>query len=71
MKIYEMRAYLGKERTCYTQIFATLEAAVNRAIEMEKEGGIKFGFGSAIYELIQVGDTFKFDCFKSLKVYLN
>lgn len=71
MKLYEIRAYIGEKRTYYNQIFTTMEAACDKAKRLEETEGVKFSFGSAIYELFQIGDTFRYDCMRSQKVYLS
>lgn len=70
MKIYELRAYIGETRLYYTQLFTTMEAACKRAMYLRDVEKIDFQRGSKIIELEQDGDTFKYDCFKSMLVYL-
>lgn len=72
MKLYELRAYIGETRLYYTRLFTTMEAAVNEANRLIESGLFKdLRRGSAIYELEQVGDEFRFNCLKSTPVYLT
>lgn len=70
MKIYELRAYIGETHLYYNQLFTTMEAALKRAEYLLNEERMDMRRGSAIFELTQDGDEFKYDCLKSTPVYI-
>lgn len=58
MKIYELRAFIGRTRIQYFRLFATLAAAKNHYNRL-KEQNPNIQFDCIIYELIQQQDEFK------------
>lgn len=58
--IYELRAYIGASRLFYTQIFATLEAATQRAIALRANYSDETPVNGTINRLDLNGDTYEF-----------
>lgn len=58
--IYELRAYIGTSKLFYTQIFATLDAATQRAMTLRANYSDETQVNGTINRLDLNGDTYEF-----------